>query len=112
MSWKAPESYVNIIGYVVNAAVLQTSSTYRHSTLQWEYGNQTFQAEISDLLSASEYNISVYASSDEGYGVKASLIISTKLAGSLQTTLIFMTILISAVSRSGKLTATTSNRKK
>ncbi|XP_076260933.1 tyrosine-protein kinase Wsck isoform X1 [Rhynchophorus ferrugineus] len=78
--WREPESYINIIGYVVRAVPTQTFSTYPSNTLEWTFGNSTFQNEISTLLSATRYNISVHSISNEGNGASVYQIITTKLA--------------------------------
>ncbi|XP_066158022.1 putative inactive tyrosine-protein kinase Wsck [Euwallacea fornicatus] len=78
--WKEPESYVNINGYVISAVILKTFSSYPPNVLEWQFGNNTFQAELPDLLPATKYNLSVYALSDYGYGVKQYQLIVTKLA--------------------------------
>lgn len=79
--WKEPDSYVSINGYMVRAEILKTFSSYPPSTLEWKFGNSTFQAELPNLLSATKYNISVFTLSQNGNGASAYQVIVTKLGG-------------------------------
>ncbi|XP_030756309.1 putative tyrosine-protein kinase Wsck [Sitophilus oryzae] len=78
--WKEPESYVEITGYEVRVEPVKTFSHYPIQPMEWSYGNGTFQSEISTLLSATKYNISIYSIYSEGKGASVNKLIETRLA--------------------------------
>ncbi|KAL1492607.1 hypothetical protein ABEB36_010844 [Hypothenemus hampei] len=77
--WKKPESYVKIDGYKITAVIVQTFSSYPPNLLEWWFGNTTFQTELSDLLPATKYNISIAALYENMPGAQIYQIIITRL---------------------------------
>lgn len=81
ISWQEPESFVEISKYQIKAMVLKTYNNFSRNNREWMYSNNTFQTEISALLPATTYNITIAAKSPDGDGAIAYRQIETNFSG-------------------------------
>lgn len=81
LSWEAPESFVEILRYLIKPVIIHTYSSYAPDSPEYIYGNNTFQAEIITLRPATKYNMTLTTRSSDGEGAVVFQIIETLLGG-------------------------------
>ncbi|CAH1153443.1 unnamed protein product [Phaedon cochleariae] len=79
LTWRSPESFVEISKYQIKAIVIHTYSSYSPISPEWMYSNNTFQTELITLLPATKYNITLSTKSPNGDGALVFKIIETKI---------------------------------
>ncbi|KAF2878975.1 hypothetical protein ILUMI_27185 [Ignelater luminosus] len=76
VSWREPESYVEIIAYEISAKVIHTFSRLSTSDFRFRFSNNTFSTQL-NFLPCTKYNVSVLAISSHGKGNAVYQIIET-----------------------------------
>lgn len=85
LSWREPESFINILKYKIKATVLHTYSSFSHNTPEWMFSNDTFKTELIGLQPSTTYNVTINAVSEDGVGAAAWNVVQTHLAGNTFT---------------------------
>ncbi|XP_045473038.1 putative tyrosine-protein kinase Wsck [Harmonia axyridis] len=76
ISWEKPDSNIEITKYEITAGVLHTFSQYPIQNVSWVYPYTTFHTTLS-LQSASKFNLTIQARSENALGIPASKIVET-----------------------------------
>ncbi|KAI8424707.1 hypothetical protein MSG28_006662 [Choristoneura fumiferana] len=77
ISWKQPEAFSFITGYVIRADIIETYADTTFNPPEWRVSNDTFSLELPNLHPGSSYIISVAGANDEDEGPKVTTRVET-----------------------------------